>query len=69
MLQQLLILHSHCYQQQRFVYILLVENVLYVHMTLQSTCFLHDDLLLALHINTSLYSLVNSGREGWKIEC
>ena len=69
MLQQQIILYSHCFQQQRFAYILLVENVLYVHMTLQSSCFLRDDLLLALNNNTSLYSLVNSGREDWKIEC
>ena len=53
MLQQQIILYSHCFQQQRFIYILLMENVLYVHVTLQSSCFLRDDLLLALHINTS----------------
>ena len=53
MLQQQIILYSHYFQQQRFIYILLMENVLYVHVTLQSSCFLCDDLLLALHINTS----------------
>lgn len=66
MLQQQIILYSHCFQQQRFVYILLVENVLYVHMTLQSSCFIRDDLLLALHINTSLYSQQwKRGLENW----
>lgn len=43
-----------------------MQNVLYVQVTLQGSCFLCDGLLLDLYINTCLYSLVNSGREGWR---